>query len=32
MMAWRATSLKAMFCDEWRAAAAIGTAAKTRSG
>ena len=32
MIAWRPTSWKAMFCAEWRAAAAIGTAAKTRSG
>ena len=26
MIAWRPTSWKAMFCAEWRAAAAIGTA------
>ncbi len=32
MIAWRPTSWKAMFCAEWRAAVAIGTAAKTRSG
>ena len=32
MTACRPTSWKAMFCDEWRAAQAIGTAAKTRSG
>jgi len=32
MIACRPTSWKAMFCAEWRAAEAIGTAAKTRSG
>ena len=32
MTAWRPTSWKAMFCAEWRAAVAIGSAEKTRSG
>jgi homoserine O-acetyltransferase len=32
VIAWRPTSWKAMFCAEWRAALAIGIAAKTRSG
>jgi hypothetical protein len=32
MMAWRPTSWKAMFWAEWRAAAAMGRAEKTRSG
>ena len=32
MIAWRPTSWKAMFCAEWRAAQAIGTAENTRSG
>jgi hypothetical protein len=32
MMACLPTSWKAMFCAEWRAAQAIGAAAKTRSG
>src|SRR6185437_15114068 len=29
MIAWRPTSWKAMFCAEWRAAQAMGTAAHT---
>ena len=32
MIACRPTSWKAMFCAEWRAALAIGTALNTRSG
>ena len=32
MMAWRPTSWKAMFWAVWRAAVAMGTAAKTFSG
>ena len=32
MTAWRPTSWKAMFCEEWRAPVAIGSALKTRFG
>ena len=32
MTAWRPTSWKAMFCEEWRAPAAIGSALKTLAG
>ncbi len=31
MIAWRPTSWKAMFCEEWREALAMGTAENTRS-